>query len=94
MPDRTEHGCAFTDHYTIDPRLGGAKAYHELIDSLHKRGMKIIQDAVYNHIGIEHFLYRDMPDSSWFHWWPAYTNTTYKDQVLMDLYAAAIDKNA
>jgi glycosidase len=92
MPDRTEHGYAFTDHYTIDPRLGGAKAYHELIDSLHKRGMKIIQDAVYNHIGIEHFLYRDMPDSSWFHWWPAYTNTTYKDQVLMDPYAAAIDK--
>jgi glycosidase len=92
MPDRTEHGYAFTDHYTIDPRLGGAKAYHELIDSLHKRGMKIIQDAVYNHIGIEHFLYRDMPDSSWFHWWPAYTNTTYKDQVLMDPYASAIDK--
>ena len=92
MPDRTEHGYAFTDHYTIDPRLGGAQAYHDLIDSLHKRGMKIIQDAVYNHIGIEHFLFRDMPDSSWFHWWPVYTNTTYKDQVLMDPYASAIDK--
>ena len=92
MPDRTEHGYAFTDHYTIDPRLGGAKAYHELIDSLHKRGMKIIQDAVYNHVGIEHFLFRDLPDSSWFHWWPVYTNTTYKDQVLMDPYASAIDK--
>ncbi|OQP62541.1 alpha-amylase [Niastella vici] len=92
MPDRTEHGYAFTDHYTIDPRLGGATAYHELIDSLHKRGMKIIQDAVYNHVGIEHFLFRDMPDSSWFHWWPVYTNTTYKDQVLMDPYASQSDK--
>ncbi len=92
MPERTEHGYAFTDHYTIDPRLGGASAYHTLIDSLHKRGMKIIQDAVYNHVGIEHFLFRDLPDSSWFHWWPVYTNTTYKDQVLMDPYASAIDK--
>jgi glycosidase len=92
MPDRTEHGYAFTDHYTIDPRLGGATAYHSLIDALHQRGMKIIQDAVYNHIGIEHFLFRDMPDSSWFHWWPTYTNTTYKDQVLMDPYASTIDK--
>ena len=92
MPDRTEHGYAFTDHYTIDPRLGGVGAYHELIDSLHKRGMKIIQDAVYNHVGIEHFLYRDLPDSSWFHWWPVYTNTTYKDQVLLDPYASQIDK--
>jgi glycosidase len=92
MPDRTEHGYAFTDHYSIDPRLGGAPAYHELIDSLHNRGMKIIQDAVYNHVGIEHFLFRDLPDSSWFHFWPVYTNTTYKDQVLMDPYASASDK--
>jgi neopullulanase len=92
MPERTEHGYAFTDHYTIDPRLGGAKSYHALIGALHKRGMKIIQDAVYNHVGTEHFLYKDLPDSTWFHFWPAYTNTTYKDQVLMDPYAAAIDK--
>ena len=92
MPYRTEHGYAFTDHYKIDPRIGGEKAYHNLIDDLHKRGMKIIQDAVYNHTGIEHFLFRDMPDSTWFHKWPTYTQTTYKDQVLFDPYAAAADK--
>lgn len=92
MPKRTEHGYAATDHYTIDPRLGGVKAYQSLSVALHKRGMKLIQDAVYNHVGIEHFLFRDLPDSSWFHFWPTYTNTTYKDQVLMDPYASAIDK--
>ncbi len=92
MPNRTEHGYAFTDHYKVDPRIGGEKAYHELADDLHHRGMKIIQDAVYNHVGIEHFLFRDMPDSSWFHKWPSYTNTTYKDQTLMDPYASAIDR--
>lgn len=92
MPQRTEHGYAATDHYTIEPRLGGAAAYHSLSNALHKRGMKLIQDAVYNHVGIEHFLFRDLPDSTWFHFWPTYTNTTYKDQVLMDPYAAAIDK--
>jgi glycosidase len=92
MPNRTEHGYAFTDHYKVDRRLGGEKAYHDLIDEIHRRGMKIIQDAVYNHVGIEHFLFRDMPDSTWFHKWPVYTNTTYKDQTLMDPYASAIDK--
>ena len=92
MPSRTEHGYAFTNHYRVDPRLGGEKAYHDLIDEMHRRGMKIIQDAVYNHTGIEHFLFRDMPDSTWFHKWPQYTNTTYKDQTLMDPYASAIDK--
>ncbi|HEU4472469.1 MAG TPA: glycoside hydrolase family 13 protein [Flavisolibacter sp.] len=92
MPTRTEHGYAFTDHYKIERRIGGEKAYHELIDSVHKRGMKIIQDAVYNHTGIEHFLYRDMPDSTWFHKWPKYTQTSYKDQPLFDPYAADSDK--
>lgn len=92
MPNRTEHGYAFTNHYRIDRRLGGEQAYHDLINDIHRRGMKIIQDAVYNHVGIEHFLFRDMPDSSWFHKWPVYTNTTYKDQTLMDPYASALDR--
>lgn len=92
MPERTEHGYAFTNHYKIEPRIGGETAYHNLSNALHKRGMKLIQDAVYNHVGIEHFLYRDMPDSTWFHKWPTYTNTTYKDQTLMDPYTSAIDK--
>lgn len=92
MPSRTEHGYAFTNHYRIDPRLGGEAAYHSLVKSLHARGMKIIQDAVYNHTGIEHHLFRDMPDSSWFHRWPTYTQTSYKEQPLFDPYASGIDK--
>lgn len=92
MPSRSEHGYAFTDHYAIEPRFGGAEAYSSLITALHKRKMKIVQDAVYNHVGIEHFLFRDLPDSSFFHFWPRYTNTTYKDQVLMDPYASKADR--
>jgi glycosidase len=92
MPERTEHGYAFTNHYKVDPRLGSNNAYVQLTDACHAKGMKMIQDAVYNHIGIEHFLYRDMPDSSWFHRWPKFTNTSYKDQVLFDPYATASDK--
>ncbi len=92
MPDRTEHGYAFTDHYKIDPRLGGEKSYQQLIDSVHARGMKIIQDAVYNHVGIYHFTIQDMPMKDWVHQWPVYTNSNYKDQTVFDPYAAAIDK--
>ena len=88
MPNRTEHGYAFTDHYAIDPRLGGEKAYHQLIDATHARGMKIIQDAVYNHVGLYHKTVQDPPMKDWLHQWPTYTNTTYKDQVLFDPYAS------
>ena len=92
MDDRTEHGYAFTDHYKIDRRLGGEKAYQELIDAMHKKGMKMIQDAVYNHVGIHHFTVEDLPMKEWLHQWPDYTNTTYKDQVIFDPYASVSDK--
>jgi len=92
MPDRTEHGYAFTDHYTIDPRLGGAPLYKKLSDELHRRGMKLIQDAVYNHVGLYHLFIQDLPEKSWLHQWPQYTQTNYRDQPLLDPHASDIDK--
>ncbi len=92
MPDRTEHGYAFTNHYKIEPRLGGEAAYLELSDELHRRGMKLIQDAVYNHIGYYNFLVQDAPDSSWVHQWPTLTFPNYKEQVFFDPHASKYDK--
>ncbi|MCK6618028.1 MAG: glycoside hydrolase family 13 protein [Cyclobacteriaceae bacterium] len=92
MPNRTEHGYAFTNHYKIEPRLGGEEQYKKLGYELHRRGMKLIQDAVYNHVGLYHFTVQDKPMNDWLHEWPAYTNTTYKDQTLFDSYAAASDR--
>jgi neopullulanase len=92
MPNRTEHGYAFTHHYKVDPRLGGDKAYQDLIDAVHAKGMKIIQDAVYNHVGLYHFTVQDPPMKDWLHQWDKYTNTTYKDQVLFDPYASKTEK--
>ena len=92
MPDRTEHGYAFTNHYKVDPRLGGNQTYHELVDAAHAKGLKIIQDAVYNHVGLYHFTVQDLPMKDWLHQWDSYTNTTYKDQTLFDPYASKKDK--
>jgi glycosidase len=91
MFNRTEHGYAFTNHYKIEPRLGGEKAYKQLSNELHKRGMRLVQDAVYNHVGLEHFFFRDKPTKDWFHEWPSFTQTSYKDQTLMDPYASKAD---
>lgn len=91
-PNRTEHGYAFTDHYKIDRRLGGEQAYKELIDAAHQKGLKIIQDAVYNHVDANHITVLDMPMKDWVHQWPTYTNTSFKDQVAFDPYASEIEK--
>jgi glycosidase len=91
-PNRTEHGYSFTNHFKIDPRLGGDSMYLELSDALHKRGMKLIQDAVYNHVGSKNIFFLDPPTHDWFHEWPSFTQTSFKDQPLYDPHAAAIDK--
>jgi glycosidase len=92
MPNRTEHGYAITNYYKVDPRHGGNEAYKMLSDELHKRGMKLIQDAVYNHSGLQNFFIRDMPMKDWVHQWPSYTGTNYKDQPLMDTHASKADE--
>ncbi len=92
MPDRTEHGYAFTDHYRTDPRLGGNDAYLSLINAAHAKGLKVIQDAVYNHVGSYHHTVLDPPCKDWLHQWPTYTNTSYKDQTLFDPHASKKDR--
>lgn len=92
MPNRTEHGYAITDHYRVDPRHGGEPAYRNLSDAIHRRGMKLIQDAVYNHCGRYHFFVQDPPSKDWLHQWPNYTQTSYKDQPIFDTHGSAEDK--
>ena len=92
MPDRTEHGYAMTDHYTIDPRLGGTTMYQKLSAELHRRGMKLIQDAVYNHVGSYHWIMTDPPAKDWLHQWPTYTQTNYRGEPLMDPHASTADR--
>ncbi len=88
----TYHGYAFTDQYKIDRRLGGNEAYKRLVDAAHAKGIKFVQDAVYNHIGNDHWSIRDMPMKDWVNQWPSYTNSSYKDQPLVDPYASDIDR--
>lgn len=91
MEKTSYHGYAFTDHYKVDPRFGGDSAYKRLINEMHKRGMKMVQDAVYNHVGTEHWFVLDPPTKDWLHQWPSFTQTSYKDQVLFDPYASKAD---
>ena len=92
MPNRTEHGYAFTNHYKIEPRIGGDTAYKRLSDEVHKRGMKLIQDAVYNHVGLYHFTVQDLPMRDWLHQWPTFTQTNYRDQTAFDPHGSKMEE--
>jgi glycosidase len=87
------HGYHFTDHYAIDRRFGGNEAYIKLSKALHQRGMKLVQDAVYNHVSDDHWFYKDRPMKDWFNNWPSYTNSSHKEQPLFDPHGAAVDRD-
>ena len=86
------HGYWFTDHYEIDKRMGGKEAYLKLVTAAHAQGLKIIQDAVYNHIGAKHWLMNDLPETDWINQWPKYQNTNHREQAIFDPHASAKDK--
>ncbi len=86
------HGYWFTDHYEIDKRMGGRDAYLNMVHAAHARGLKVIQDAVYNHIGATHWFMTDPPTEDWVNHWPEYQNTTHREQAIFDIHASVKDK--
>lgn len=59
------HGYDTTDHYRIDPRLGDDEDFDLLISEAKKRGLRVLLDGVFNHVGIDFARFRD-GDTSWF----------------------------
>ncbi len=63
------HGYDTTDHYRIDPRLGDDGDFDELIAEARGRGLRVLLDGVFNHVGTDFPRYRDAVegrDTSWF----------------------------
>jgi len=87
------HGYWFTDHYKVDPRFGGNSAYKQMIESAHNKGLKVIQDAVYNHVGNHHWFILDKPMNDWLNNWPAYQGSNHKEEVFFDPYVSKTDKD-
>ncbi|MBF9238092.1 glycoside hydrolase family 13 protein [Hymenobacter sp. BT683] len=86
------HGYGFTDHYNVDRRLGGNAAYKAYVQQAHAAGLKVVQDAVYNHVGNTHWFIQDLPMKNWLNQWPTYTNTSYRQQPITDPHASQIDR--
>jgi len=65
------------DYYEVDPLLGGNAALRLLTDELHKRGMRIILDGVFNHASRGFWQFHHVletgaasPYKDWFHFDP------------------------
>jgi len=73
------HGYDTVDYFRIDPRLGDQGDFDALIAAAHDRGLRVLLDGVFNHVGRGHPAFQAVleqgpsaPTASWFRLtWPA-----------------------
>ena len=71
------HGYDTTDPFRIDPRLGDDADFDDLVRAAHDRGLRLLLDGVFNHVGRSFGPFRaaldggpGSPEAGWFrlHW--------------------------
>jgi glycosidase len=70
----SNHRYNTLDYFRIEPMLGDLSTFKQLIDSAHRRGVRVILDGVFNHCGRGFFAFSDIlenrensPYRDWFH---------------------------
>ena len=72
--ESSKHGYDTIDYQKIDSRLGDNESFKKICDTLHKNGIKILLDGVFNHVGRDFFAFKDLQQNGfssiytdWFH---------------------------
>ncbi len=58
--ESTLHGYDTIDYYYIDRRLGNNEQFKILVEEYHKKGIKVIVDTVFNHVGRDFWAFQDV----------------------------------
>ena len=73
------HGYDTTDHYRIDPRLGDDEDFDYLVAEARQRGLRVLLDGVFNHVGVDFPRYleatHDDAAARWFRGRPGHFHT-------------------
>ena len=92
MTQVSYHGYSTTDFYKVDARYGSNQEYQEFAKTVHQKGMKLMMDMIFNHIGSQHWWMNDMPSPDWLNLYPEYKITTHRHTINQDPHAADVDK--
>ncbi len=58
--ESSAHGYDTADYFYVDRRIGTNEELKRLSQEIHKRGMRLVFDAVFNHVGRHFFAFRDV----------------------------------
>ncbi|MCL2004211.1 MAG: glycoside hydrolase family 13 protein [Oscillospiraceae bacterium] len=56
----TTHKYTTQDYFTVDEHFGDKETLKNLVSKAHELGMKVMLDAVFNHIGSKHMFWQDV----------------------------------
>ena len=76
FPSPSVHGYDVTDYDTIDPRYGTLEDFRALIETAHRRGLRVVLDLPLNHTSVLHPWFQDSasgpqaPHRDWYEWSP------------------------
>ena len=79
----SNHRYNTSDYFQIDPRLGSLADFRALVDALHRNGMRLILDGVFNHCGRGFFPFTDVLENGEK---SAYKDWFYIKQFPLDAY--------
>lgn len=65
FPDWGYHGYWADDFNALDPRFGSESDLKALVDAAHSRGIKVLLDVVYNHVGYNSHYVTDPQTKNW-----------------------------
>lgn len=70
----SNHKYDTVDHYAIDPAFGDKALFAQVVNAAHQRGMKVMLDGVFNHLGAQSLQWQDVVKNGrqsrfagWFH---------------------------
>lgn len=88
----SNHKYDTVDYYEIDEAFGGREAFARLVDACHERGMRIMLDAVFNHVSEDFYPFRDVIEngrrSKYFDWFVVRGDEISPEQDNYDCFAA------
>ncbi len=93
MPAYSYHGYAVTDLYKIDSRYGTNDDFVKFVENAHSKGLKVIMDMIFNHLGTGYYWKDDLPMQDWYNQWPEFTRSNYRGGTVSDPYASEYDYN-
>lgn len=89
-PNTNYHGYHAIDYYGVENHFGTLADLREMIETCQKNGIKVIQDQVANHVGVQHPWSKNAPLENWF---SPFSQNSFNNSVLLSPNASQSERD-